>query len=417
MARLLVFSVIMYTVLLSEGILVPGAATAATYYVATTGSDANPCTQAQPCQTIAQGIRSLRSGDTLYLRGGTYTEGINTNTQPIPSGTSWSSATVIAAYPGETVILRPSSGWFVVGVGGDASVRYIILDRLILDAINVNARGSGVTAEGYALALGCCDDANHIRFQNGEIKNAWGQNVDLQGSFNEIIRSKISNSRGAYGFYISKGHDHLIDGNEIYNNAGYAIHIYSGYYTGPGQGSTDNHIVRNNRMYNNGFDLLFPAMVVSKGTNVLVYNNLIYNNFAGIAIDYSETNAQIYSNTIYNNRNAYAGISMSGSTKGTIVKNNIIYQNAVAMDDQGAGTIQSNNLTTDPKFMNAAANDFRLQSTSPAIDAGVTVSVVPTDINGLPRPQGTGYDIGAYEYQGSTTVPAPTNLKAISVAP
>jgi hypothetical protein len=51
----------------------------------------------------------------------------------------------------------------------------------------------------------------------------------------------------------------------------------------------------------------------------------------------------------------------------------------------------------DPKFV-AADSDFHLQSTSPAKDAGTDVGVT-SDFDGLPRPYGTRYDIGAYEYR------------------
>jgi hypothetical protein len=75
----------------------------------------------------------------------------------------------------------------------------------------------------------------------------------------------------------------------------------------------------------------------------------------------------------------------------------------------------SHNLTTDPAFVNAGAQDFRLQATSPAIDAGTRVNEVTVDYTGVPRPQGAGHDIGAYEYQGIWRLtPA---LKVISVMP
>lgn len=41
--------------------------------------------------------------------------------------------------------------------------------------------------------------------------------------------------------------------------------------------------------------------------------------------------------------------------------------------------------------------DLRLRTTSPAIDAGLTQSGYTTDLLGAVRPQGSGYDIGAYE--------------------
>jgi len=52
-------------------------AEAATYYVATTGDDANSGTLAQPFRTLGQGVSVLRPGDTLYVRAGTYNGVIN----------------------------------------------------------------------------------------------------------------------------------------------------------------------------------------------------------------------------------------------------------------------------------------------------------------------------------------------------
>ena len=48
-------------------------------------------------------------------------------------------------------------------------------------------------------------------------------------------------------------------------------------------------------------------------------------------------------------------------------------------------------------FIDAASNDYRLSATSPALDSGETRADVPTDILGVVRPQGAGFDVGAYE--------------------
>ena len=53
--------------------------------------------------------------------------------------------------------------------------------------------------------------------------------------------------------------------------------------------------------------------------------------------------------------------------------------------------------TPDQLFVDAAGNDYQLSATSPAIDTGETRADVPTDILGVTRPQGAGFDIGAYE--------------------
>jgi hypothetical protein len=66
----------------------------------------------------------------------------------------------------------------------------------------------------------------------------------------------------------------------------------------------------------------------------------------------------------------------------------------------GSGNTEDHNLTTDPNFVDGAADDLRLQDGSAAIDGGMTIDSVPTDISGVPRPQGIAYAIGAYEYHG-----------------
>jgi len=49
-------------------------------------------------------------------------------------------------------------------------------------------------------------------------------------------------------------------------------------------------------------------------------------------------------------------------------------------------------------FVDPATANYQLKTGSPAIDAGVNLSPdVVADINGLPRPQRTAYDIGCYE--------------------
>jgi hypothetical protein len=65
-----------------------------------------------------------------------------------------------------------------------------------------------------------------------------------------------------------------------------------------------------------------------------------------------------------------------------------------------------------PLFVNRKAGDFHLNATSPAIDAASSLYIVFADFDGVPRPQGTGYDIGSYEHY-TITHPVIRNIRVI----
>ena len=114
----LVLALMLTTVALLSSVFSPSEATAATYYVATNGSDSNSGTQSAPFRTIIRGLSVLGVGDTLLIRGGTYTDAVNTDIHKFPTGTS-SSRTYIKAYPGETPVIKPTgtSGWNIASPG------------------------------------------------------------------------------------------------------------------------------------------------------------------------------------------------------------------------------------------------------------------------------------------------------------
>jgi hypothetical protein len=74
---------------------------------------------------------------------------------------------------------------------------------------------------------------------------------------------------------------------------------------------------------------------------------------------------------------------------------------------------------TDPKFVDAADGDFHLGSTSPCKDTGNNVYVSSFDFDGVTKPQGAGYDIGAFEYVsgGDTTPPQISGVSIVTSNP
>jgi hypothetical protein len=55
--------------------------------------------------------------------------------------------------------------------------------------------------------------------------------------------------------------------------------------------------------------------------------------------------------------------------------------------------VGTNAIHSDPLL----AADYHLRPGSPAVDTGRPISWLTTDLEGNPRPQGSGYDIGAFE--------------------
>jgi hypothetical protein len=386
------------------------------YYVAINGNDSNPGSEAQPFRTIAKGASLLAPGDTLLVKPGTYAESLMYN---IPSGTDWNKPVTIKAYdPANRPIIKPNPGADRVlhfqTYRGQVQ-RYIVVDGFVLDAANT-------TYDTVKITVG----ANHIRLMNSEVKNAPNQGIltsELGSDYNEFINLDIhdngNDTQFDHGLYISTS-GNVIDHCLIHHNAGYGIHIYSG---DPAY-KPNNNVAKNNTLYDG--QGRHGGMIISVGDGNLAYNNLLYNTPTGIEVGYDASNSKVYNNvvygltggtsgasngigifvysngtsSIYNNivsKNSGVGIrNLAAGT--TLIKNNLAYQNSQDISNGGPATMSGNITGRDPLFINVASHDYHLQAGSPAIDAGATVAEAQADADGIARPQGAAYDIGAYEY-------------------
>ena len=362
------------------------------FFVSTSGNDVNPGTQSSPFRTIKRGLGVLQPGNTLFIRGGTYQEFLHSwNGTRFPSGNSWSSPITIAAFNGETVNLVGS----IDLAQSSPAIQYLIFDGI---RINANGEETGISLTG---------NTHHIRFQNGEVKNAgrWGiatnfhNTTSFADTFYEFINLDVHHNGRTknvdHGFYIKTSRN-LIDGCHIHDNVAWGIHNFAGDNSEP---KANNNTYRNNLIHHNGINYSQGGgITMGSGDNNIAYNNVVWKNYTGINVHSyrNPVNSGVFHNTIYGNTGY--GILIEPGSQGADVINNISYGNYVNMDNRGSGTSISNNLTSNPSFKNASAGDFHLQSGSAAIDTGTTLSAVPTDREGRRRPQGNRSDIGAYEW-------------------
>jgi hypothetical protein len=380
---------------------------AATYYMSPTGTG-TVCTSGTPCGSFATARPLLAAGNghTLILQNGTYNDSlIVNNSNTLPGGTSWANAVTIRAETTGGVFVN---GRFDLNAYNGNATAYIIIKGIVWQGPNNSFIG------GYSIS--------NIRIEDCEIKNSSDSGIEVYDTLggHELLRNKIHHNgdnrldHGMYGLWKNG----LIEGNEFYENSGYGMQFYvSGNCNDPipeaPRNCGRNTIIRNNKFYNNHGD---GAVIMGRGNDIQFYNNLIYTNTDttgdAVFVAYGDVNnAQIYNNTFTGNPHTALRIAndFGGVVTNTLVKNNIFYNNGGAMVvSESTGTVFEKNLcggtglgctnVGDPQFDNASGGVFTLQAGSAARNQGVTLTAFTTDFAGLTRPQGTAWDIGAYEY-------------------
>jgi hypothetical protein len=156
-------------------------------------------------------------------------------------------------------------------------------------------------------------------------------------------------------------------------------------------------------------------------SHIVFTNNLFAHGGAWGLCVHQIKDVQAYHNTFYDI--AYHGAGFRDGATG-VVRNNIFMNvsSSYWASDGGQVTGDGNlvmgaaapakpgahdQVDTDPRFVDAANNDFHLGPDSPAIDRGEARPDVTADHDGTVRPQGAGWDIGAYEYCAGACPTAP----------
>ena len=103
-------------------------------------------------------------------------------------------------------------------------------------------------------------------------------------------------------------------------------------------------------------------------------------------------------NTIIKNAATSGGNAALALKAKSGYSNNCIFGN-FDTGEASTGASTTGLVTSDPLFVNhgAAPPNLRLEPNSPCVDTGKTIAAVTVDFDGVARPQGANYDIGAFE--------------------
>jgi hypothetical protein len=366
----------------------------------------------------------------------------------------------LVAYPGARVTIGKAHGlgvdfgirtpniqahedWWVI------SQLHIVGGKQAMDISGVGWKivGNDIECPGGDGQVGCVEtsQASRIRFYGNEVHNA-GAGPVASKFYHAVYFSTDSN-------HIDVGWNHIHD-----NFTCRAVQFHSSPLCRPGCGSSDEtgrnqfdlH-VHDNLIHGDSCNgINFATVDPSKGP-VEAYNNVISHvgvadpkdgggafsciYLAGIT-NHGSTGTgtvEVFNNTLYDcganhSRNAdgsRGAFSVGGGPPGLMMRlrNNIVYQlsGEVYLDGSkaqitgeknlwfgaGNGPAQTqSNVNADPQFIDPRRLDFHLLRSSPARDAGA--AVLPnnpfvlsnnraTDKDGVPRPQGKAFDLGAYE--------------------
>jgi len=301
------------TVIVMASFFATTAHAAGVYYVSPTGSDSNSGSASAPFHTLKKAFTTLRAGDKLYVRGGTYTEQVTGVS--VAAGTA-SAPIVVQNYPGERPVLS--------GLLWLSNPSYWTFDGLNI------TWSSADTADEHMVKM---TGGTGWRITNAEIWGAhsWA-NILVAGDPDKwsIDHSSIHDNYGSsthngvqdHDIYVNttlSGHSGVIEDDLIYNATRGEIVKLDG--TGTGSGGGMNVTVRYNTMVNSSRSMLLGGQ--TQGSNI--YRNLVVTGSSG-----SDIAIYLYNNTGSNNSvhdNLFwdykTFLNVSGSTAGFSETNNL----------------------------------------------------------------------------------------------
>jgi parallel beta-helix repeat protein len=334
-------------------------------YVSGTGSDAATGTATSPLRTINKASSLATAGTIVHVGPGTYGY-----TETTKSGTSTAPITYVSdtTWGAKVVASGSTNAWTNTGA-------YVVIQGFDISG----SKYSGImSTSSYGKFLG-----NHIHHMAPPDCSRGGAGIELQnysGTKNDSIGNVIhdilapsSNCGLIHGIYYQGPDGGKVSNNLVYQTSGWGIHLWH---------NANRVMISNNTVFQN------------KQGGMVIGGSLEGNDIApGISSGNVVTN-----NVVVNN--GYWGIREMGRVGVNTYANNLLNGNASGGYSVNGGGVPTGTVTGDPAFVNYVATgggDYRLRTTSPAIDRGTTNQAPLYDLDLYQRPQGSTMDIGAYE--------------------
>ncbi len=296
-------------------------------YAAPTGSDAAPGTEAAPFATAQRLADSLAPGETGCLHEGTYTQDVK-----VSQGGAPGAPVTLQSYPGERATLV---GRLWIARGAD----FVTISDMDINGKNASLLPSPTVnaADTTFDHVDVTNDHTEICFELGS--DTWGRAVRTVIQSSRIHDcGKLPSSNQDHAIYLSASNDVVIRGNVIYGNVDRGIQLYP---------DAQHTTVTGNVIDGNGEGVIFSGAGGVASSDNVVANNVI-------------TYSQIRSNV----ESWYPSGNPIGT--GNVVTGNCVYGRDGGADiaDSAAYTATAN-VVGEPRYVDRAAHDYRLQADSP----------------------------------------------------
>lgn len=354
--------------LVAATFLTSAQAQAATFYVATTGSDGNPGTLTQPWKTLQKACNTVSPGSTVLIRGGTYAEKVTVNVSGSASG-GW---IVIENYTGEHVIVNGyglHAKSQISSIGSDnmfliQDKNYIQISGLEIENNSTGGDPSGTDGSGIRVY----GSGDHIMLTNNTIHHTRGPDSMAITIYGTEATAPISNltidNNLIYDCTPAHSETLTLNGNvenfeiahnTIHNVNNIGIDMIGGDTTiGPPNGPNAARFgvcEWNTVSYcHSGYDGAAAGIYVDGGHDIVVNNNISFTNDEGIEVGaeilrVTAYNVTVRDNMIYHNRVygiVFGGYNATttGSVQNCAFLNNTCYHNDTSNQGNGELAVQ-----------------------------------------------------------------------------